>query len=149
MPSLLNRPNGLPVKVEKHTFGRLTLNRDNKQYYLYKTLPKDQKVVLDSILTYMDSSSNIITILGETLEALMKDTGYSKAIVRNAIYSLVANTNLLEPTHQLQAEYVVSPVFAFKGFEGVVWKAYQSLHYKQEIPMSVDMLHLSNYTTKY
>ena len=140
---------GTTIDVQKGTYGRLTINRDNKLYYVYKALRSDEKTIMDSILTYMDSASNIITVNGATLDAIVDDSGYSPKTVRNVL-SLLCKTNLLESTLQLDREYIINPIFAIKGGNDIsVWQAYQSLHYNNNTPKDVRVTYVENGFTNY
>lgn len=129
--------NGKIVDVQKGTFGKIVIDRNHNLYSTYRKLRSDTKSVMDSILTYMQSETNLIVLKGNTLNMVMNDTGYAERTVVNAINEL-KKLMFIEITHQLPHELIVNPVFAYKDNQlETVWKTYQKVHYKNEVPRSV------------
>ena len=142
MPSLTNRPNGIPVNVYKGTRGRIVIQPDKQLYRVYRDLRADDKVVMDALLELMQSDCNHLIVAGHTAKALEVSTGFTIATIRNSIVRLAA-TNLVCRTAETN-ELLISPVFAFKGNETEVWKFMQSIEYKGNIPKEVAIMYTIN-----
>lgn len=128
---------GKIVDVQKGTFGKLVINRNHNLYFKYKELRSDTKSIFDSMLTYMQSQTNLIIVKGDILQAIIKDSGYAERSIVNAINEL-KKLKLVEITHQLPHELIVNPVFAIKDNNDYsVWKTYQRIHYKGNVPIRV------------
>jgi len=126
-----------PVKEPKHYGVKLPLsawkNRSrihiDPTTILYKTvyspLTAGVKVVLQAILSYTDSGTNLISIGGDTLEAIAEQTRFTKEGVRNAV-AILKKANLIESTG-LRGEYIVNPMFAIRGDYLEAWGSYQKI----------------------
>lgn len=123
------------VDVQKGTFGKLVINRNHNLYFKYIALRSDTKSIFDNMLTYMQSETNLITLKGDILQAVIKDSNYAERTIVNAINEL-KKLKLVEITHQLPHELVVNPIFAIKDNNDYsVWKTYQSIQYEGNVPL--------------
>ena len=137
MPSLTDRPNGIPSHVEAGTKGNILLKRNSNAYADYLQLRSDDKAVLDSILALMQTNSNHIILAGDTLLAVSEVSGYTVSSLRNPVARL-AEMNFLQPVAQgVPAEYIVNPLFAIKGTESSIWSFIQAIQYKNDTPREV------------
>ena len=132
MPSLTNRPNGVPASVYKGTYGRIVLQPDKPPYRIYRELRSDDKVTMDALLELMQSDSNHLILSADTANAMSDSTGYTIASIRNSITRLVEVGLVYRAI--LPNELIVSPTFAFKGNETEVWKFIQAVEYHGNIP---------------
>jgi len=127
--------NGKLVDVQKGTFGKICINRNDKLYYEYMRLRSDDKLILDAMLMLMHTDMNHITMLGDTLEEVSKKTSCKVKAIRDGLTRL-KKTNLIEKL-QLEGEFLINPVFAYKGIINSVWLFIQYLHYNGQVPRSV------------
>lgn len=120
------RPNGNIVNVSSETKDKVTLLVGGRMYAdEYMKLDNTAKTVLDSILKYISNGTNIIHIGGDTLIAMCKFTGYQEQTIRKAIVRL-NDSSILEKT-TIRGEYMVNPLFAYKGEESRVWFSYSQI----------------------
>ena len=135
MPSLKDRPQGIPVNVGKGTGKDIILKRTNQLFYTYQKLRSDDRAVLDSLLQYANNDTNQLMLGGATLDAVIGTTGYTEATIRNCIVSLVKQTFIMKTP--IQTELLINPTFAIKGNELAVWKFIQSVEYCGNVPREV------------
>ena len=135
MPSVKDRPNGLKQKVYKNTKGNILLKVNSTAYQSYINLRSDDKSIMDSLLYLMGNNTNHLILLGDTLEALVEQCGYSKGTIRATIPRLTRLHLISKGT--LPGEYIINPLFAIKGNECEIWKFLQTIEYKGEIPSEV------------
>lgn len=120
------RPNGNKVNVSSETKDKVTLLVGGSMYSdEYMKLDNTAKTVLDSILKYISNGTNIIHIGGDTLVSMCKFTGYQEQTIRKAIVRL-NDSCILEKT-TIRGEYIVNPLFAYKGDESRVWLSYSEV----------------------
>lgn len=84
------------------------------------------KKVMLSVIKHMEKDFNQIIVNGPTLDSMLKDTGLSESQIRNGV-SQLKQLQLLEPTRQIRAEYIVNPTLAIKGDAKSVWNFYGSI----------------------
>lgn len=120
------RRNGNNSKVTSNTKDVVSLVIDGSMYNdNYMDIDNTAKTVLDGILKYMTSGTNLIHIGGEQLQSIISFTGYTEGTVRKAVVRLNAS-NIVEKT-TIRGEYIVNPLFAYKGDNDRVWLSYKSI----------------------
>ena len=119
---LENKPNGVKVKAITNTTKEVVLKIDSSLYIKnFIEVGQTGKNVMLAILKYMDNDTNLIQIGGDTLKLLVGHTGYSSQVIRNHLRCLYP---MLERTVSIRGEYIVNPIFAYKGYECEVWEVY-------------------------
>ena len=106
---------------------------------LYSVLQNDingsDKKLMLSLIKYMTKDMNTITINGDTLSSIIKDTGMSESHIRNALSNL-SRLELVEPTRLLRSEYIVNPVLCYKGNEDTTWRYYSYMENQRKAKYS-------------
>lgn len=113
--------NGVVMRVETEMYH--VLQND--------TIGADKRVML-SMIKYMTREMNIITVNGDTLSMLMKDTTMSASAIRNSLSNLT-RLELIEPSKLIRAEYIVNPVLCFKGSEDATWRSYTKMKSQRKV----------------
>ena len=102
----------------------VTMNTESKLYHvLQNQVTGSDKKLMMSLLKHMTTDMNILTVNGDTLTSIMKDTGMSESHVRNSL-SKLSKLGLIESSRLLRSEYIINPSLGYKGNEYEVWKMY-------------------------
>lgn len=122
---------GKAVKPETKANGKITILTSSSLYCSYTALKAGEKAVFTALLRFMADGLNTIHIGGETLEALAKDTSFTRPSIRNAV-SALKKVGLIEPT-TLSGEYVINPLIAVKASDTGAWIHYQKIETQKRI----------------
>ena len=135
MASLTNRPSGVKVHTTTGTRGNVTLLTNSSYFNVYRDLRSTDKKVLDVIMQLVSADTNHIIVAGDTASEIRSRTKYSASTVRHSV-SRLKQSNLLNKL-QLPSEFILNPMFAYKGSKAKVWKFLLSVEYKGNVPREV------------
>mgnify|MGYP006883062210 CR=1 FL=1 len=115
------RINGNKKNADSGTDKFVVLNTKSSVYNKYYTsLSDSDKKILMALMDYCDNDMNTIQVSGNVGEAIESKYNIKVKTVQNAfkrLYPLIEKTSL-------RGEYVINPLFAIKGNEDSVWRAY-------------------------
>jgi len=137
MPSLTNRPNGIPAHPLKGAGGNILLKTSSLAYKHYISLRSDDRAVLDTLLYVATTNTNHFIAAGAVLDIITEQSGYVTSSVMSSIKRL-KNLELINAL-DLDYEYIVNPLLAIKGSECEVWKFIQTIQHKGTVPKDVQL----------
>ena len=121
--SNIHRETGTKQKVDTNTKKDIVLKRKGNLYK--KVLPKlrtDDKKILFSLLTFMTDNTNHIIVAGDTMQAVIKDTGFAEQTIKDSLSRLNKKGLIQGSKKLLPFEYIINPLFAIKGNERDIWE---------------------------